>query len=117
MAADARDVLKKFHDRLRSPHVMLSDPMLLTGELLDSPVSSKPTFAATLPLHPEALPALPKKAFLQPAVFVWQNGKLAHEWRQTEKITNLLGARNRPTAAQLLSWVKKTQLGSARGSI
>ena len=109
MAADAQDVLKKLHDGVRSPHVMLSDPMLLTGEALDSPVSSKATFAVTLPLHPVALPALPKKAFLQPAVFVWHKGKLVHEWRQSAKMTNLFGARNRPTATQLLDIVKKAQ--------
>jgi len=88
---------------------MLSDPMLLAAEALDSPVSTKHTFAVTLPLHPVALPALPKKAFLQPAVFVWHEGKLVHQWRQSEKITNLFGARNRPTAAQLLDIARKAQ--------
>lgn len=85
---------------------MLSDPMLLTHQALDSPISSKSAFAATLPLHPRALPALPKKAFLQPAVFVWRAGELRYGWRQRETITNLFGARNRPTTAQLLDIVR-----------
>lgn len=101
--ADARALA----DKLKLPFVLLSDPELLSAEILASPTSTTASFWATAPAHPRIL-RYPKKAFLQPALFVWtKKERPAYEWRQTEKLRNLLGATGRPGAADIVSVVRR----------
>jgi hypothetical protein len=63
------------------------------ADALDVPTSSK---------HPMAR-AYPKKAFLQPALFVYRpDGTLVHAWRQTPGLLNVYGAAGRPSGADTL---------------
>jgi peroxiredoxin len=108
VCADTPPVLKQFRERLGLPFTMLSDPQLLTAAALDVPTASKANLWATAALHRVVL-TYPKKSYLQPSLFIWtRDGTLAHEWRQTESsLTNLYGARGRPTGAQVLERVRE----------
>jgi peroxiredoxin len=107
LAADTPARLAAFRDQHDLPYTMLSDPDLTSAEMLDIPVSSLANFAATLALHPVLL-TYPKRAYLQPAVFVWlRDGTLAYEWRQTSKLSNLFGAKGRPTGGQIVDIVRE----------
>ena len=103
VAADTPERLRAFRDQLALPFTQLSDPMLATADTLESPRATRANLLATMVLHP-VVRTYPRKSFLQPALFVWRrDGTLAHEWRQTESsLTNLYGARGRPTADQVL---------------
>lgn len=64
----------------------LSDPDLVFHEQYQVAISTG---------HPQAK-TYPKKAFLQPAVFMWTpDGELAFEWRATPGLLNLYGALRR----------------------
>jgi hypothetical protein len=98
--------LSRFHTSLRLPFTLLSDPMLLSGELLDIPISSKKGYFSALGLHP-VLRKLPRKAYLQPAFHIWRGSALVHEWRQEEKLRNLYGANGRPSPEQMLQLARQ----------
>jgi len=102
LASDTEAQLHEFRADHDLPFEMLSDPMLITGEALDVPISSKKGYLGALSLHP-VIRHLPKKAFLQPAFFVWSGRELRYEWRQTEKLRNLFGATGRPSPEQILA--------------
>ena len=76
LASDTEAQLRDFRTDHDLPFEMLSDPMLITGEALDEPISSKKGYLGALSLHP-VIRHLPKKAFLQPAFFVWSAGSCA----------------------------------------
>jgi peroxiredoxin len=107
VSADPPERHRAFREKHELPFVLLSDPMLVTADKLDSPRATKTNLFATAALHREVL-SYPKRSFLQPALFVWKrDGTLAHQWRQTESsLTNLYGARGRPTAQQVLDIVR-----------
>ena len=111
LAVDTPERLATFRDRHDIPYVMLSDPKLSSAVPLGIPVSSKANFAATATIHPVLL-TYTKKAYLQPALFIWlRDGTLACQWRQTSKLSNLLGARGRPTGDQIVEIVQRTIKG------
>lgn len=98
VAADSARQLARFRDRYGLPCTMLSDPELVTAGALGVRTMSK---------HPMSL-TYPRKAFLQPAMFVWlRDGTLVHQWIQTPKITNLYGASNRPSPEQLVQLIRQ----------
>jgi hypothetical protein len=101
IASDTEEQLHKLRAKHDFPFTMLSDPMLLSADVLDVPVSTKTSFLSVLGLHP-VVRHLPKKAFLQPAFFVWKGTELVYEWRQTETLRNLIGACGRPDEEQVL---------------
>jgi peroxiredoxin len=97
VSADSPEELAQMREKHGIPFTFLSDPQLTCHEQLDVPVSRR---------HPKAR-SYPRKAFLQPALFVWrQDGTVAYEWRQTPRITNLFGASSRLPASQVLSIVR-----------
>jgi len=88
VATDASDTLERFRDKHQLPFTLLSDPELRCADALEVPTSAR---------HPMAL-TYPKRAFLQPALFVWlRSGELAYAWRQTPRLKNLFGAAGRPS--------------------
>jgi peroxiredoxin len=97
LSADPPERLAAMRDKLGVPFTFLSDPQLSCHEQLDVPVSRR---------HPKAR-SYPRRAFLQPALFVWrQDGTTAYEWRQTPRITNLFGASSRLSPSQVLAIVR-----------
>ena len=101
VAADAPDVIKKMVDELDLPFTMLSDPQLICGDTLNAPLASRKSYITSLPIHPE-IRAYRRRSYLQPAIYIWKSDRIRHQWRQTEKLTNLYGARNRPRGADIL---------------
>ncbi len=101
VAADTPEQTQALRDEHDIPFTMMSDPALVCREKLDAPISSPKCFYTALPLHPE-LRAYPEKAFLQPALFIWKGTRLVYEWRHTETLLNLFGARGRPTGVEIL---------------
>lgn len=80
--------------RYELPYTQLSDPQLEIAARLDVPTLGPP--------HPASL-KYPKRAFLQPALFIWlRDGTLAHQWRQTPSLKTLYGARGRPSPEDVL---------------
>jgi hypothetical protein len=110
LTSDSQSQLREFRTAHGFPFTMLSDPMLLSGEALDVPISTKKGYLSALALHPVLL-QLPKKAYLQPAFFVWRGSELAYQWRQVEKLRNLFGANGRPSPEQILEVVRKVMAG------
>lgn len=106
VAADSPEELRRLRDEHDLPFTLLSDPELMTVDALKVPVSSATSFYTALPIHPE-LRAYPRKAFLQPALFVWKGEDLVYEWRQSEKITNMFGALRRPTTSDVLDIARR----------
>jgi hypothetical protein len=108
VSADDPEITAELRTRLELPFTLLSDPELRTADALDAPVCAGACFAATLPLHPVALPRYPKKAFLQPALYVWTTGPApAYTWKQRGKLRNLFGAAGRPSGAQVVEVVRE----------
>ncbi len=101
VSVEAPAVLRAFRLEHELPFTMLSDPHLRVGEVLGSPTSTAKAYYSTMLLHPE-IRHYPRRAFLQPALFIWRRATLAYEWRQAEKLRNLLGAAGRPDAAEVL---------------
>jgi hypothetical protein len=101
VAADTPQDLSALRARLGLSFLMLSDPQLITGQELDCPVTTRKSYLASLALHPE-IRAYPRRAFLNPAVFIWRGEQLVYEWRQSESVLNLLGARGRPSPQKVL---------------
>ena len=97
-------------ERLPLSFTQLSDPMLRSAEVLDVPISSTSGYLATLTVHPSLI-KLPKRAFTQPAIFIWRGTELVYQWRQSETLTNLLGARGRPSSAQILTLTREAMAG------
>lgn len=106
VAADTPETLKQFRADLGLDYLMLSDPQLVCGQELDTPVTTRKSYYGSLALHPE-IRDYPRKAFLNPALFIWRDGDLVYEWRQTESVLNLFGARGRPSPAQVLDIVSE----------
>ena len=99
MSADPPQRLAGFRDKREAPFTFLSDPSLVTADLLDVAVSRR---------HP-MVKKYPSKGFLQPALFVWlEDGRRAHEWRQRPGVVNGFGAMGRPSPAQMLEIVRET---------
>jgi hypothetical protein len=86
---------------------MLSDPQLVAGAELDVPMATRKTYYSAAVLHPE-IRRYPKPSFLQPALFVWKGQDLVYQWRQTETLMNLFGARNRPRGSNVLDIVRRS---------
>ncbi len=101
LASDTQEQLSDLCKQHNLSFPMLSDPMLTSEAALGIPISTKVSFMTALPLHP-ILRHLPKKAFLQPALLIWKGEQLVYEWRQTEKLHNLLGASGRPSPQDIL---------------
>ncbi len=51
-----------------------------------------------------------KEAYLQPAVFLYNNGELVFQWVQTPKMLNFGGAINRLPVQQIFEEVQKLQM-------
>lgn len=100
VSCDGPEPTRNFREKHRLSFLLLSDPQLVCADELDAPISSPTSFYTALPIHPE-LREYPKKAFLQPAVFLWKGEELVYEWRQNETMINLFGARNRPRAFEI----------------
>lgn len=99
VSADSPGMLTPFRRMLGLPFTLLSDPQLSCADSY-----GVGTVGAT---HPMAL-TYPKNRFLQPALLIWRrDGSLAHQWLQRSKITNLYGASNRPSPAQILELVSE----------
>ena len=88
----------------------LSDPALRSVDSLGVPISSTAGYLATLAVHP-SLMGLPKRAFTQPALFIWRGTELVYQWRQSETLTNLFGARGRPSPTQILTLAREAMGG------
>jgi hypothetical protein len=101
VSAEAPPQLRAFRLAHELPFTMLSDPHLRVAEVLDSPTSTAKGYYSAMLLHPE-IRHYPRKAFLQPALFIWRRATLVYEWRQTEKLRNLFGAAGRPDGAEVL---------------
>ena len=87
---------------------MLADPELRSAEALDLPISTRKAYTGSLLLHPE-IRHYPKKAFLQPAILIFDGaGELRYRWTHTEKITNLWGARGRPSPEAILELTRES---------
>ncbi len=91
VASDSQEELHELHAKYELPFTQLSDPMLLAGEVLDVPISTKKSYLGALAVHPK-IRSLPRRAFLQPAIFIWRGSELIYEWRQIETLRNLFGA-------------------------
>ncbi len=89
------------------PFKMLSDPELISAESLDLPLATPKAYYSAWPLHPE-IRRYPKPSFLQPALLVWKGKDLVYEWRQTETLFNLFGARGRPNGSEVLDIVQRS---------
>jgi len=107
VAADTVEDLKKLVEELDLPFTMLSDPQLLSGTKLGVPMATPKTYYSAWPLHPE-IRRYPEASFLQPALFVWKGKDLVYEWRQTETLLNLFGARGRPSGADVMDIVRRS---------
>jgi peroxiredoxin len=84
----------RFRDKIASPFAFLSDPQLTLADSLA---------VATQSGHPMAL-KYPKRAFLQPSVFIWRkDGQEAFSWRAKARLTNLLGAARRMSASDIVA--------------
>jgi len=110
IATDTQEQLSDFRIALDLPFTMLSDPLLSSAKELQIPVSSKRSYATSLPLHP-VLRHLPKHAFLQPAFFLWRGSKQLYAWRQTEKLRNLFGANGRPSPQDIFDITERLITG------
>jgi hypothetical protein len=110
IATDTQEQLSDFRIALDLPFTMLSDPLLSSAKVFDIPVSSKTSYATSLPLHP-VLRHLPKRAFLQPAFFLWRGQEQLYAWRQTEKLRNLFGANGRPSPQDIFDITKRLITG------
>ena len=115
LAADTTKQLKAMRDKHELPFSLLSDPHLISRSVFDLPTSTAGAYISTMALHP-SLRHLPKRAFLQPAMFVYEGGVQRYAWRQTEKVRNLLGARSRPTPQQIADITSETLETSAAQS-
>lgn len=104
-ACDSPAQLRAFREEHRVDYTMLSDPELLLADAIDAPRATRKAYYATLALHP-VIRRYPKPSFLQPALFVWKDGVLVYEWRQTESVKNLFGAKGRPTGDEILEIVE-----------
>ena len=113
LASDSTAQLSAFRQKYALPFLMLSDPLLHSAEALDVPISSKTGYTGALAIHP-VIRHLPKKAFVQPALFIFRGQELRYEWRQVEKLRNLFGANGRPSPAQILELTHQT-LGQQSG--
>jgi peroxiredoxin len=111
VTSDTQKQLRGFRAAHHLPFTLLSDPMLLSKDALGVPVCSKRAYLSTTAVHP-TLVTLPKKAFTQPAMYLWRGTELVYEWKQVEKLRNLFGANGRPSPAQILELTRKhTQAG------
>jgi len=107
VAADAPDELRKLVDEHALPFKMLSDPQLVSGAELQLPMATPKTYYSARMWHAE-IRRYPKPSFLQPALLVWKRTVLVYEWRQTETLMNLFGARGRPTGSDVLDIVRRS---------
>ena len=107
LASDSTDQLSAFRAKHVLPFLMLSDPLLHSAEALDVPISSRTGYTSALAVHP-VIRHLPKKAFVQPAFFIFEGQELIYEWRQVEKLRNLFGANGRPSPTQILELTQQT---------
>ena len=110
VASDTQEELLALCAKYELPFTQLSDPMLLAGEALDVPISTKKSYLGALAVHPE-IRSLPRRAFLQPAIFIWRGPDLIYEWRQIETLRNLFGANGRPSPAQILELTQQVMAG------
>ena len=107
VSSDSQAQVEAFHTNLALPFTLLSDPQLLSAEVLDVPVSSSKSYLSTLAVHP-VIRHLPKKGFLQPAFLIWKGNDLVYQWFQVEKLRNLFGANGRPSPQQILEVVQSS---------
>jgi hypothetical protein len=110
LSSDNQEQLQKLRDAQEFPFTFLSDPMLLAAPSLKIPISSKKSYLGALAVHPIIL-ELPKKAFHQPSLLIWQGSELGYEWRQTERLRNLFGAKGRPSPAEILDLTQRVMTG------
>lgn len=99
--------LRKLVAENELPFKMLSDPQLISADRLDLPVASPKTYYSARAWHSE-IRRYPKPSFLQPALLVWKCKDLVYEWRQTETLMNLLGARGRPSGPEVFDIVRRS---------
>lgn len=107
IAADAPAELKKLVVENALPFKMLSDPQLVSSTRLKIPTATPKTYYSARAWHPE-IRRYPRSSFLQPALLVWRGTDLAYEWRQTETLMNLLGARGRPSGDEVLAIFRRS---------
>lgn len=110
MTSDSQAELRELRAKYELPFPLLSDPMLLTGDALNTPSSTMKSYLGALAVHPE-IRRLPRRAFLQPALFIWRGAELIYEWRQIETLRNLFGANGRPSPAQILELTQRVMAG------
>lgn len=82
ITADSVEKNSTLIKELKLPFEIISDPRVQLHKTYNSPISTE---------HSKAK-SYPSGAFLQPAFFLFKNGNLMYEWKQTSKITNLGGA-------------------------
>lgn len=86
----------KLQESLSLDFPLVSDAGQLFRQQLNNPVSTS---------HPSA-----KKTadgyFLQPAIYIYQGGKLRYQWQQKSKLLNLAGATNRVDVEDIVNEVK-----------
>lgn len=103
VSADSPETSEAFRQKLGLTFPILSDPQLVTADLLKLPKYGK---------HPQAL-RYPKKAFLQPAVLMWSaDGKLVFEWRLKTSIFNLFGAVKRMAPEEIAKKARQLSGGA-----
>lgn len=102
-SADPPEVSEKFRQDLGLTFPILSDPQLTLAQSLKVPTFNK---------HPQAL-RYPKRAFLQPSVFIWNaQGKLLFEWRMKAGLWNLFGAVKRMAPEEIAAKARSFSGGS-----
>ena len=107
VAADSPAELQRLVTENELPFKMLSDPELVSADRLDLPMATRKTYYSAWPVHPE-IRSYPKPSFLQPALLISKRTDLAYEWRQTETLINLFGARGRPSGPEVFDIVKRS---------
>ena len=110
VASDSQAQLSELRTGYELPFTLLSDPMLLARDVLDTPISTKKSYLGTLAIHP-VIRHLPQRAFHQPALFIWRGPELIYQWRQIETLRNLFGANGRPSPAQILELTQQVMAG------
>lgn len=103
VSADPPEASEKFRQKFGITFPILSDPQLVTVDLLKLPKFGK---------HTQAL-RYPKKAFLQPSVLMWSaEGKLLFEWRMKTSLFNLFGAVKRMAPEEIAGKARQLSGGA-----
>jgi peroxiredoxin len=98
ISADTPQALRQLADELKLSFPLLSDPQLQSADVLGAKTSSG---------HPRAL-AYPRKAFLQPSVFIYTKvGEPAFKWIMKPGFFNLFGAARRMTPEEIAKKVNE----------